>query len=79
MNFHVLTLFPNLVTAGLSGSMIGRALEKGSIRINAVNIRDFTEDKHKKTDDYIYGGGAGLLLQAQPTKACLPELAQAEK
>lgn len=66
MNFHVLTLFPNLVTAGLSGSMIGRALEKGSIRINAVNIRDFTEDKHKKTDDYIYGGGAGLLLQAQP-------------
>lgn len=66
MNFHVLTLFPELVEAGLSGSIIGRAKKSGSIRINAVNIRDFSEDRHKKTDDYIYGGGAGLLMQAQP-------------
>lgn len=66
MNFHVLTLFPEMVAAGLSQSIIKRAVEKGIIGINAVNIRDFTEDKHKKTDDYIYGGGAGLLMQAQP-------------
>ncbi|MDE5679778.1 MAG: tRNA (guanosine(37)-N1)-methyltransferase TrmD [Lachnospiraceae bacterium] len=69
MNFHVLTLFPEMVTAGLSESIIGKAVEKGIIGINAVNIRDFTEDKHKKTDDYIYGGGAGLLMQAQPVYA----------
>lgn len=66
MNFHVLTLFPGMVTAGLSESIIARAVKKGIIGIETVNIRDFTEDKHKKTDDYIYGGGAGLLMQAQP-------------
>ncbi|MGN1147651.1 MAG: tRNA (guanosine(37)-N1)-methyltransferase TrmD [Lachnospiraceae bacterium] len=66
MNFHVLTLFPEMVLNGLSGSIIGKAIEKGSISVEAVNIRDFTEDKHKKVDDYPYGGGAGLLMQAQP-------------
>lgn len=69
MNFHVLTLFPEMVAAGLSESIIGRAETKGLIGINTVNIRDFTDDKHKKTDDYIYGGGAGLLMQAQPVYA----------
>lgn len=66
MNFHVLTLFPQMILDGLSTSIIGKALEKGSISVEAVNIRDFTEDKHNKVDDYPYGGGAGLLLQAQP-------------
>ncbi len=66
MNFYVLTLFPDMVSDGLSSSIIGRARENGSILVEAVNIRDFTEDKHKKTDDYPYGGGAGLLMQAQP-------------
>lgn len=66
MNFHVLTLFPNMILDGLSTSILGRAREKGCIGLEAVNIRDFTEDKHKKVDDYPYGGGAGLLMQAQP-------------
>lgn len=66
MRFHVLTLFPDMVLSGLSESIIGKASKKGSIEIEAVNIRDFTEDKHKKVDDYPYGGGAGLLMQAQP-------------
>lgn len=66
MNFHILTLFPGMVESGLSESIIGRALEKGSISVETVNIRDFSEDKHKKVDDYLYGGGAGLLMQAQP-------------
>ncbi len=66
MNFHVLTLFPEMILAGLSESIIGKAKEKGAISIQAVNIRDYTEDKHKKVDDYPYGGGAGLLMQAQP-------------
>lgn len=66
MNFYVLTLFPDMVSDGLSSSIIGRARENGSILVEAVNIRDFTEDKHNKADDYPYGGGAGLLMQAQP-------------
>ena len=66
MNFHILTLFPEMVLQGLGASIIGRASEQGYIRIEAVNIRDYTLDKHGKVDDYTYGGGAGMLMQAQP-------------
>ena len=66
MNFHILTLFPEMVMQGLNTSIIGRACEKGVLSIEAVNIRDFTKNKHKKVDDYPYGGGAGMLMQAQP-------------
>lgn len=66
MNFHVLTLFPEMITSGLHTSITGRAIEKGIISLEAVNIRDYTLDKHKKVDDYTYGGGAGMLMQAQP-------------
>lgn len=66
MNFHILTLFPEMVLQGLNTSIIGRAAEKGLLSIEAVNIRDYTLDKHKKVDDYPYGGGAGMLMQAQP-------------
>lgn len=66
MKFHILTLFPEMVLQGLNTSIIGRAAEKKLIEINAVNIRDYTLDKHGKVDDYPYGGGAGMLMQAQP-------------
>ncbi|MBS7303839.1 MAG: tRNA (guanosine(37)-N1)-methyltransferase TrmD [Lachnospiraceae bacterium] len=66
MNFHILTLFPDMVRDGLHTSILGRAVENGHIRMNVVNIRDYTLDKHKKVDDYPYGGGAGMLMQAQP-------------
>ena len=66
MNYHVLTLFPDMVLNGLNTSIIGRAVESGKISVNAIDIRDFTLDKHKKVDDYPYGGGAGMLMQAQP-------------
>mgnify|MGYP003295783933 CR=1 FL=1 len=66
MNFHILTLFPEMVIQGLNTSIIGRACEKGLLSINAVNIRDFTTDKHKKVDDYPYGGGAGMVMTPQP-------------
>ena len=66
MHFHILTLFPEMVLSGLNTSILGRACEKGLITVEAVNIRDYTEDKHKKVDDYPYGGGAGMLMQAQP-------------
>lgn len=66
MNFHILTLFPDMVMQGLATSIIGRAAERGLLSIEAVNIRDYTKDRHKKVDDYPYGGGAGMLMQAQP-------------
>lgn len=66
MNFHILTLFPEMVLQGLHTSITGRAVEQKKINIEAVNIRDYTTDKHNKVDDYPYGGGAGMLMQAQP-------------
>ncbi len=70
MKFHIMTLFPEMVLDGLHTSIIGRAEEKGCISIEAVNIRDYTADRHKKVDDYTYGGGAGMLMQAQPVYDC---------
>lgn len=66
MNFHILTLFPDMVSQGLNTSIIGRAADKGLVTIDCINIRDYTLDKHKKVDDYPYGGGAGMVMQAQP-------------
>lgn len=66
MNFHILTLFPDMVERGLNTSIIGRAVGKGLLNIETVNIRDYTLDRHKKVDDYPYGGGAGMVMQAQP-------------
>ena len=64
MNFYIMTLFPDMVMQGLNTSIIGRAAEKGLLTIEAVNIRDYTINKHKKVDDYPYGGGAGMVMQA---------------
>ncbi|MBR4083809.1 MAG: tRNA (guanosine(37)-N1)-methyltransferase TrmD [Lachnospiraceae bacterium] len=66
MKFHVMTLFPEMIENGLGTSILGRAAEKGVISYEAVNIRDYTLDKHGKVDDYPYGGGAGMLIRAQP-------------
>ena len=66
MNFYIMTLFPDMVMQGLSTSILGRAIERNYISVKAVNIRDYTTDKHGKVDDYTYGGGAGMLMQAQP-------------
>lgn len=66
MKFYILTLFPEMVMQGLSTSMIGRAMDAGILHIEAINIRDYSINKHDKVDDYPYGGGAGMLMQAQP-------------
>ena len=66
MRFHVMTLFPEMIENGLSTSILGRAAEKGVISFEAVNMRDYTLNKHGKVDDYTYGGGAGMLIQEQP-------------
>lgn len=66
MNFHILTLFPDMVMNGLNTSIIGRAVNAGLLSIEAVNIRDYAFNKHQSVDDYPYGGGAGMLMQAEP-------------
>lgn len=66
MHFYIMTLFPEMVMQGLGTSIIGRAMEKGILSIDAVNIRDYAFNKHNSVDDYPYGGGAGMLMQAEP-------------
>ena len=66
MNYHILTLFPEMVLDGLNTSIIGRAAGKGLLSIEAVNIRDYTKEKHGHVDDTPYGGGAGMVMQAAP-------------
>ncbi len=66
MNFYILTLFPDMVSQGLNTSIIGRASGRGLLSIRTVNIRDYAFNKHQSVDDYPYGGGAGMLMQAEP-------------
>ena len=66
MKFYIFTLFPEMIEDALNTSILGRAKKAGSISFEAINIRDYTLDKHKKVDDYPYGGGAGMVMQAQP-------------
>ncbi len=66
MDFHILTLFPEMVMGGLNTSITGRAMEKGLISVEAINIRDYSHDKHHHVDDAPYGGGAGMVMQPGP-------------
>ena len=70
MQFYIMTLFPDMVMDGLNTSIIGRAMDKGLLDIEAVNIRDYAFNKHNSVDDYPYGGGAGMLMQAEPVYQC---------
>ena len=70
MQFYIMTLFPEMVMQGLSTSIIGRAVNKGLLSIEAVNIRDYAFNKHSSVDDYPYGGVAGMLMQAEPVYQC---------
>ena len=76
MNFHVLTLFPDMIIDGLNTSITGRAIKNGCLSVEAVNIRDYANNKHMKVDDYPYGGGAGLVMQAAPVCAAYDSLVQ---
>ena len=66
MNFHVLTLFPEMINQGVNTSITGRAIKNGLISLNAINIRDFAGNKYGQVDDYPYGGGAGMVMQPLP-------------
>ena len=66
MNFHVLTLFPEMIEQGVNTSITGRAIQNNLISVNAINIRDFAGNKYGQVDDYPYGGGAGMVMQPAP-------------
>jgi tRNA (guanine37-N1)-methyltransferase len=70
MIFNCLTIFPDIFTGFLSESLMKKALDKKLLEVNLVDFRDYTEDKHKRVDDYPFGGGAGMLLMAQPLFDC---------
>ena len=71
MNFVVLTLFKDMVESAMNTSIMGRAIEKGLINLDVIDIRDYACNKHNRVDDYPYGGGAGMVMQAEPVyKAC---------
>lgn len=74
MKIDILTLFPEMLEAVLGASIIGRAREKGLLEIAAHNIRDYTTDRHGRTDDYPYGGGRGMVMQCEPLYRCLTEV-----
>ncbi len=66
MRYHILTLFPEMVLQGLHTSILGRAADRGILSLEAINIRDYADNEYGKIDDYPYGGGAGMVLQAEP-------------
>ncbi|MGB4439347.1 MAG: tRNA (guanosine(37)-N1)-methyltransferase TrmD [Sedimentibacter sp.] len=66
MKFDIVTLFPELIDVYTKNGIIGRAVENGLFDLDYVNLRDYSEDKHKKVDDYPYGGGPGMLLKPEP-------------
>ena len=71
MNFVVLTLFKDMVESAMNTSIMGRAIENGLINLDVIDIRDYACNKHNRVDDYPYGGGAGMVMQAEPVyKAC---------
>ena len=76
MNFHVMTLFPEMIDNAMAVSITGRAMKAGHISVNAVNIREFAQNKHNRVDDYPYGGGAGMVMQAEPVYLCYQDIVE---
>lgn len=74
MRYHVMTLFPDMIMNAMYESITGRAISSGYIKVNAVNIRDYADNKHNRVDDYPYGGGAGMLMQAEPVYRCFEDI-----
>lgn len=79
MRFDIMTLFPALVKGVLDESIIGRAQKSGAIEVHAHNIRDYSEDKHRRVDDTPYGGGMGMLMAAPPIYSCYKAICDMQK
>lgn len=78
MKIDVLTLFPEMFDS-LKASLLGKAMDKGALEINVINIRDYSKDKHKKCDDYTFGGGSGMLMTPQPIYDAITSIEGYEK
>lgn len=76
MRIDILTLFPEMCNNVLGESIIGRARAAGKVEINAIDIRDYTKDKHRRVDDKPYGGGMGMIMQAEPIYQCYNALCE---
>ena len=74
MDFHVMTLFPDMIMDGLNTSITGRAIKAGVMSVKAYDIREYSNDKHLKVDDYPYGGGAGMVMRAAPVSDCYEDI-----
>ena len=74
MKYYVMTLFPEMIKQGMNISILGRAMAEGLIQLDVRNIRDYTLDKHLKVDDYPYGGGAGMIMEAEPVYRCFEQI-----
>lgn len=74
MRIDIISAVPQLLESPLSHSIVGRAREKGQVEIHTHDLRDYSQDKHNKVDDYPYGGGAGMVLTPQPIFSCVEEL-----
>ena len=74
MEFHVMTLFPDMIMDGLNTSITGRAIKAGVMSVKAYDIREYSNDKHLKVDDYPYGGGAGMVMRAAPVCDCYEDI-----
>jgi len=79
MIFNCLTIFPEMFDSFKGTSLCAKAIEKGLIEVNTVNFRDYTEDKHRRVDDYPFGGGAGMLLTPQPLFDCFEDVAEKQQ
>ena len=74
MHIDIITVLPEMFEGFLSESIVGRARKQGLVEINIHNLRDYTKDKHKRVDDYPFGGGSGMIMQIQPIADCIKSL-----
>ncbi len=78
MRIDIVTLFPSMFEGFLHESIIKRAIEQSAVQINIINLRDYSDNKHKKVDDSPYGGGAGMVLQVEPVYRCIEDLKESD-
>jgi tRNA (guanine37-N1)-methyltransferase len=74
MRIDIISVVPELMTSAFSHSILKRAVAKGLVEVNLINLRDYATDKHKMVDDYAFGGGAGMVMMIEPIDACIKDL-----